>query len=101
MKLPSLTHVTRSLHALQYGERVRPYRDWMAVITLAGILLILSAGWSYVLFRQVSAGSNLGNVSAPTHLNTATLETVRAVFEKRAEEQAHYLSDYHFVDPAR
>ena len=102
MNLSQLTaFIHKYLRVFRYGDRVKPTRDWFIIISLAGVLLLGSAGWSYWLFEQTS-NSKDAQLQRPTpSVNTASVETVRTIFDARATERAHYLSDYHFVDPSR
>ncbi|MGE5540869.1 MAG: hypothetical protein ACM3TU_01115 [Bacillota bacterium] len=102
MKLTLPSNLTHYMKMFRYGERARPYRDWMVVISVAALLFLASGVWSYFLFREVSAGANL-QASPETNalVNVASIETVRTMFDMRAAEQAHYRTDYHFVDPAK
>jgi hypothetical protein len=97
-----LTQVTNAFRSVRYGDRMNPVRDWHWVISIAFVLLIASAGWSYAVFENTSSGELLGaNAQALPPITTASLEAVRTVFDARAAARAHYLSDYHFVDPSR
>jgi hypothetical protein len=103
MNLSTLSsRATALLKTLRYGDRVRPFRDWLAVMCIVGVLLVASAGWSYLVFQKTSDGEILGApTTALAPISTASLDTVRTVFDKRAAERMHYLSDYRFVDPSK
>ncbi len=103
MNLSSLTAlVTKYLRVFRYGERTRPIRDWFVIASLVLILFIGSAGWSFFIFHKTSTGELAGKaVQAPVSVPITSLDTVRGIFENRAAERMHYLSDYHFVDPSR
>ncbi len=97
-----LSHLIKLIRVFRYGDSIRPQRDWLVVMLIAGVLLIGSASWSYYLFGRISGGDLLGGHSqtvAP--VDTASLETVRAVFEARAAERERYRSEYRFVDPSK
>ncbi len=96
-----LSRATHLLRAGRYGEHVRPLRDWFILVSIVGILLLVSGVWSYVVYYQFTNETDIKTMATPLKVNTASLTTVRTVFEKRAVERAHYLSDYHFVDPSR
>ncbi|MDB5189146.1 MAG: hypothetical protein JWL82_103 [Parcubacteria group bacterium] len=103
MNLSKLTSLlTKYLRVFTYGARVRPLRDWIAIVSVALLLLIVSAGWSAYVF-QTTSGNESTQPSAPVTSSAAgaPIDTVRAIFERRAVEKSHYLSDYHFVDPSR
>ena len=102
----NLSHLTglvgKYLKFLQYGNRLRPVRDWLVILSVASLLLITMAGWSYELFRETSkAGTADGAAGMRAPIRKASLELVNLVFQKRAAERGHYLSDYQFVDPSR
>jgi hypothetical protein len=102
MNLTTLTTpVRRFLRQVTYGDRIRPQRDWLLIIGVGGIIFLVSVTWNYWLFHKVSAGESLqaGTAAAPV-IDTATLESVRAIFDRRAAERAHYENDYRFVDPS-
>jgi hypothetical protein len=102
MNLSKLTAIlSKYLRAFRYGDRVRPLRDWLLLISIAGLLLIGSGGWSFWLFTQISNKQEATVAIPAAATGTASLESVRTIFEKRAAERAHYISDYHFVDPSR
>jgi hypothetical protein len=92
---------TRTFRMIRYGEHPRPVRDWLVVMAIVAIFLMGSAGWSYGLFLQVSHGDAANSALPTTGVNTASLATVRAIFEARAAERARYISEYRFVDPSR
>jgi hypothetical protein len=103
MNLTSLTALkTRISRYLRYGDHIRPQRDWLFIMGMGAILFIVSASWSYWIFHRVSAGESLETQAggAPT-INAATLESVKAIFDTRSAERAHYQNDYRFVDPSR
>ncbi len=99
-KLTDINSLRSALSRVSYGDRLRPQRDWLAVITITGILLLASGGWSYWLFEQVAMNEQQGTDAVATHINTSALDTVDRVFAARAAERAHYQDDYRFVDPS-
>jgi hypothetical protein len=103
MNLASLRkQLPKFLKNAAYGDRPQPLRDWWLVLGTTLILLIGSAGWSYVVFQQVSTDvTSTTSVSSVPQTGANALETVRLIFERRAVERARFLSEYHFVDPSR
>lgn len=103
MKLPGIpTSLAGITNLVRYGDRPRPLRDWLVIASIAVVLLIGSAGWSYFLFQMISTETEAATAaSASTSVSTNVLDTVRSIFEKRAVERTHYLSGYTFVDPSR
>lgn len=104
MNLPKFSgtgSLTALLNKVSYGDHLRPQRDWIVIISVAGILLIGSAGWSYWLFERISWTESSLTMGARGNLNTSVLDQVRSIFDQRAAERAHYLNDYRFVDPSK
>lgn len=97
LTLPKFGSSKSSLH---YGERLNPERDWILLITVAALLLLASLAWNVWLFYRVTNGDAIGtaNVSAP--INPASIDTVNALFQKRAEMETEYKNG-HFVDPSK
>ncbi len=89
------------LKKVSYGPRIRPTRDWLAILSVAGTLVVASIGWNLWLLRSVGQGGVIGNQSPPAAFDETPIESVRAVFESRAEEEARYADEYRFVDPSR
>ncbi len=103
MNLASLTtFLKKYLRMFSYGDRVRPQRDWLILMMIMLGILAVSAGWSYWLFEHISSGEAESQSATPaTSVKAVSLDTVRTVFDARAIEHTHYLSDYHFVDPSK
>jgi len=102
MNAPSASSVLARLRTLRYGNRPQPQRDWFLLIVISAILFAGGAAWSYWVFlqaNQVEAPAAASDSAAG--LNPASIDTVNAVFQKRATERAHYQNDYRFVDPSR
>ncbi|MEK7602565.1 MAG: hypothetical protein AAB472_03715 [Patescibacteria group bacterium] len=92
----------RIFRNVRYGSHPKPYRDWFWILIVTLTLLIGSVGWSYYVFLSTSSDdSGTSAVSLKRTLPTIPLDAVKHLFMVRAEERAHYLSDYHFVDPSR
>lgn len=89
------------LRVMRYGDRPQPQRDWLIVMTVSAALLLAGAGWSYWMFLNPGTAGTASATATSTSVSTASLTTVRTVFEKRAAERARYLTEYHFVDPSR
>lgn len=90
------------LKAFRYGDRPRPLRDWWIIVGISSVLLLGSAGWSYWLFQMTSMEQPVrGVVPQAPAVKANSLDVVTQVFAARAIERAHYLSDYHFVDPSK
>lgn len=91
-----------SIKLPHYDGRPQPERDWSVLLSIAAVLFLVSVAWNTWLFLRVTEGHPIGAeaVQVPT-VNTASLESVRAVFKERAEEEEGYRSVYRFVDPSR
>ena len=100
MNLPS-SDILKKMQGFHYGPALRPERDWLVLI---GISLVLFAGsviWNLWLFDRVVNGETIGTEAVPTRTRTVDLGPVNALFESRAQEEARYLNEYRFVDPAK
>ncbi len=94
----------KHLSFIGYGERLRPVRDWLTLLTLAGIVLLGLIVWSLWLYHRVEMGEVLGNEapSAKPVFNPASLRAVERVFDDRAAEAAKYQDGtYIFADPSK
>jgi len=103
MNLPHF-NLSGSPESLRYGERLRPVRDWFALLGVLGVLLLLGVGWSAYTYVAVKQGEIIGNAPATEHLpvSRASLQSVEDLFAARAQEAAKYTSGaYTFVDPAK
>jgi hypothetical protein len=86
------------------GARLDPVRDWLVLlivstITLAGIIV-----WNVWAFDTVASGGTIGAPAtrAPAVFGRTSLEAIRAIFEKRAAEEAKYRTGvYGFTDPSQ
>jgi hypothetical protein len=98
----NLSIFTKYLKKFSYGDRAKPFRDWLVIALVSLVLLFAAAGWSYFLFARISSGEIFGSPTVVTDdASSDTLQVVEATFQKRAVERTHYLTDYHFVDPSR
>lgn len=100
LKFNSLSSIANAARRFSYGSRIRPQRDWFVLVSVSLALLVASAGWSYWLFHNASVDGTSEAVPGAS-INVSAFDTVRTVFEKRAAERAHYLTDYRFVDPSK
>jgi hypothetical protein len=101
--MTSLTDLEQKvLSHVEYGEDLRPVRDWLTLLAVTAILFVISVLWNGWLYVRISSGEGLGNSSAPsTTVDTNALDAAQAVFDKRATEAANYRGAYHFVDPSK
>lgn len=90
----------KALHAIEYGEVLRPARDWFMLLSIAAILVLMSAAWNVWVFLQAGRGEPVGaQMEAPSGSGNA-IEQAQALFEARRVEDARYRSEYQFVDPS-
>lgn len=90
----------KALHAVEYGEVLRPARDWFVLLSIAAVLILISAAWNVWVFVQAGRGEPVGaQVEAPGGSANA-IERAQALFEARRLEDARYRSEYQFVDPS-
>lgn len=89
---------------LRFGKRLDPARDWLALLSLAGIILAGSIVWNAWAFDTVANGGVIGTVGAvtPPVFSTSSLDAIRAVFAHRASEEVKYVSGtYRYADPSQ
>lgn len=84
---------------LQYGDQIRPTRDWLIMLGVFIIGLASCVVYSLLTFSSVVRGQPVGNaqVNVPAQIQ---LDQVNALFNARAAQRQHYDSDYRFVDPS-
>jgi hypothetical protein len=90
---------------LRTGATYDPVRDWLALITLAAILLIGIIIWNVWTFETVANGGSLAGApqaGTPTLFDRSSLDSIHKVFEKRASEAAKYETGvYRYTDPSQ
>lgn len=91
----------KALHAVQYGETLRPARDWFALLVASLVLIILSAAWNAWVFLEVR---NRDRALTETPQSEGSMESsvrqVEILFVERAAEASRYRGEYEFVDPS-
>lgn len=92
--------IRRRLH-VEYGEDIRPVRDWLILLACAGVLLIGSALWNAWTYVRVADGEIIGGAPATVPIDTNSINAAEDVFAKRAAEEANYKNAYRFVDPSK
>jgi len=89
-------------HLPRVGDRRKPARDWLRLLSLAFIVLAVSIGWNIWTFLRITSGEAVGDqISAVVGPDVSALEQVREVFRARAEEAQRYQAEYRFVDPSK
>ena len=81
-----------------------PVRDWIVALIAAGIALAGIIVWNIWTFDTVARGGVIGPATpnTQTFLDDSSLSAVRAIFEKRADEEAKYRTGtYRFADPSQ
>ena len=94
--------LARIKKALSYGDRLHPERDWLMLISIAGILFVASIGWNVLLFFQFQNGKNVTAQTAPQVQKSLgdSISQVQDLFQSHAAEEVNYQQTYHFVDPS-
>ena len=99
MNLSFLSKLKLKNH-FEYGEHLRPIRDWMIMLACFGVLFILTALWNvYVFYRAVQGEAVGGEAVVPT-VTTDEIISAQETFMKRKIEEEKYQGEYHFVDPS-
>jgi len=89
------------LQKFSYGNQVHPARDWFYLLMAMTLLIAVSIGWNVWLLRSVEQGGTIGDENVQIEsFDEAPIESVRAVFEERRNEQLRYRQEYRFVDPS-
>lgn len=88
------------------SARMDPARDWLALIALSALSLACIVVWNLWTFSTVAGGGSLGGAAAqtapPLAPDRASLDAIRAIFDKRATEQKSYSSgSYRYADPSQ
>jgi len=98
--MKSLKIFSQIKRLFSYGDRLRPNRDWFALLIVGALLLVGSLVWNAYLFTQLQNGKVIGS-SAPVHTaSTTSITAVQAVFKARAAEESNYQHSYSFIDPS-
>lgn len=100
----SLFNATGSfLNRVHGGTRHDPVRDWLVLLSIAGLILAGVIVWNVWVFDSVANGGTIGSVEGgPATTNKVSLEEIRAVFEERAVEKARYATGvYRYADPSQ
>lgn len=104
MNLPAL--FSSLLQRARRSARADPARDWIALISLSVIALAGIVVLNLWTFGVVAGGGAIGGAQAKTALSLApdraSLDAIRAIFEKRAAEKGQYSSGaYRYADPSQ
>jgi len=98
-----LNNTAPFLKRFRYGA-IDPVRDWLtalifAIVVFAGIIV-----WNVWAFDTVANGGVIGTKAPKVSpvFNRASLDTVRVILEKRATEEAKYVTgEYRYTDPSQ
>ncbi len=104
MKNFNLASLSGLLRTFRYTGKLRPERDWLALLSVAILLLLASIAWNIWFFINLTTSENSAPVAAVAHSTTsssASVSNVQEVFKARATEQNNYQQTYTFVDPSR
>lgn len=88
----------KSSKSFRYGDRLRPGRDWLVLLSLFLIALAISLAYNLWTFSRITKGQKIGDAAVTTPAQIK-LDQVKTLFEARAAERARYGSD-RFVDPS-
>lgn len=81
-----------------------PVRDWLTLLTLSAITFICIVVWNVWVFDTVTQGGTIGTATTTTPMtfNRSSIDSIHAVFEKRATEEAKYVTGvYRYGDPSQ
>ncbi len=79
-----------------------PQRDWLLLVGAALFLFFAIALWSFISFQlHIGATEEAVQTTSTPALQTVSVDTVQAVFEKRAQARLDYQSGKKFIDPSR
>ncbi len=80
----------------------RPQRDWLTLVGVSIFLFFAIALWSFISFQlQVSDQGETVQTDSGPGLKPVSVDTVQAVFEKRAQARLDYQSGKKFIDPSK
>lgn len=96
----STIDIAKILRSVRYGPRLRPSRDWLALISLTVFLILVSVGWNLWMFSNVTGGASIGSESPLVAPGAVSTDVIMRIFEHRAIEEAWYRGEYRFVDPS-
>ena len=83
---------------------IDPARDWLVLFTLFVLAFASIIVWNVWAFDTVSRGGVIGTVATSTQpvFNNSSLNAIHTVFEKRATEEAKYVTGvYRYTDPSQ
>lgn len=86
------------------ARRINPARDWLTLLTLAGITFAGILAWNLWAFNTVANGGTIGSGTAPSTpvFSPASLDAINQTFAKRSAEEQKYLTGvYRFTDPSQ
>jgi hypothetical protein len=79
-----------------------PQRDWLLLVGGALFFFFAIALWSFISFQlQISDTGEAAQAQSGPELQAVSVDTVQAVFEKRARARLEYQSGKKFIDPSR
>ncbi len=90
----------KAMHAVRYGEDLRPVRDWLVLLALAGTIFVGSVLVNVWTFVRVIEGKPVGLDAAESSKDADAIQAAKKLFEERRAEEGRYKSEYQFVDPS-
>lgn len=92
------------LKRVRLFSRYDPARDWFALLGCAVIILTGIVVWDAWVFDTIANGGTIGApaTSTPPIFSQSSIDSIHAVFDMRAAEEAKYVSGaYRYADPSQ
>lgn len=89
---------------MRSSAHMDPVRDWLVMLTLSIFIFVSIVIWNVWAFDTVARGGVIGTavVKAPPVFDSSSVDAIHAVFEKRASEEAKYVTGvYLYADPSQ
>jgi hypothetical protein len=87
---------------VEYGEDIRPVRDWLSILGGIALLFFFSMLWNVWMYVRISNGEVIGSTTTTQPgVDASAITAAESVFQKRATEETNYKTVYHFVDPSK
>jgi hypothetical protein len=99
MNLKLFSHLKLKDH-LEYGEHLRPIRDWLIILGVSSVLFFASLAWNGFVFYRAVQGEAVGGEATAQIITVDEIKSAQETFIKRSIEEAKYEGEYHFVDPS-
>ncbi|MDO8566727.1 MAG: hypothetical protein Q7R58_01075 [bacterium] len=101
----NISHSIRAFFSrLRSAAHSDPVRDWLTLLALSIFAFVSIVVWNIWAFDTVARGGVIGTAATSTlpAFNSSSMEAVQAVFLKRANEEAKYVTGvYRYADPSQ